>query len=406
MGDSIQRGDSIESSGFPLGFKVAQGTARPGVIGAAACKDVFRTELRAMGGHQKEAVVSEGAQGSSFRAVSDEGPGLNGTDFAPNPLSFYSAALPADVLSRFMQLARAGGILIEAATTEQVCVYAFQGSFMRGDGKGSAEAPKIKLKLTSGAPRATLVALARAALFASPLTAMCREPLDNTFALYANGKRCTFASPTPSSAADAEDPFKVWTKAPSPLEPSKDLPGIVAKLATVTPPAATATPAPTGAQADPMVPERREIRVPGTSRWANDQTESEIISATARWGFKSDERAQADQAPSALAIGAWGVAFCLTTQFLRYADFHKMKIRAVRLVQESPFETQGSAANGDLRAIAHPMDTHIFLHGDESVERMEKLLVMAQNTCYLHALLAGRLEPVVELELNGVALAV
>lgn len=86
MTDAIQRSDSIESSGFPLGFKVSQGASRPGVIGDAASKDLFRVELRAMGGHQKEAVVTEGERGSAYRAVSDEGPGLRGTDLAPNIL--------------------------------------------------------------------------------------------------------------------------------------------------------------------------------------------------------------------------------------------------------------------------------------------------------------------------------
>ena len=95
------------------------------------------------------------------------------------------------------------------------------------------------------------------------------------------------------------------------------------------------------------------------------------------------------------------MAFCLTTQFLRYADFQKLNIRAVRMVQFSPFETLGSAAAGTLRALAHPVDTHIFLHGDETEERMEKLVAMAHKTCFLHALFASRLEPIVELELNG-----
>jgi hypothetical protein len=78
-----------------------------------------------------------------------------------------------------------------------------------------------------------------------------------------------------------------------------------------------------------------------------------------------------------------------------------MNLRALRIVQYSPFELTGSAAQGTLVARPHPMDTHMFLHGEESDERMEKLLSMAQNTCYLHALLHEPLEPVIELHLNG-----
>ena len=110
-----------------------------------------------------------------------------------------------------------------------------------------------------------------------------------------------------------------------------------------------------------------------------------------------------DQAPSSLGLGVLGIAFCLTTQFLRYADVHKMNLRALRIVQDTPFELVNEA--GSLKAVAHPLDTHIFLHGEESDERMEKLLVMAQNTCFLHGLLAHPRDPVVEVEVNGVALA-
>ena len=393
MADSIQRSDSIDSSGFPLGFKVAHGGQRPGVIADSASRDIFRVELRAMGGHQKEAVVTEGSKGSSFRAVSDEGPGLNGTDLAPNPLSFFAAALPADIMNRFMQIARAQAVQVTELSSEQTTVYAFEGSLMKGDGKGSAQNPRVKLKLKSVAPVAQLQEIARAALLASPLAALCRVPLENTFALYANGRRRAFAALTSSPAPDATDPLKVWKAVPAPLDPANDVPGMLAKLG----------PIPTESLQAPQTDAagRRLIRMAGSTRWCEGTTESRIRSSASVFGFKSDERMDDANAPCALSIGAWGIGFCLTTQFLRYADFHKMKIRAVRMVQTSPFEIAGSAAAGTLRAIAHPLDTHIFLHGEESDERMEKLLLMAQNTCFLHALLAAPLEPALELEING-----
>ena len=73
----------------------------------------------------------------------------------------------------------------------------------------------------------------------------------------------------------------------------------------------------------------------------------------------------------------------------------------LRIVQDGAFGLSGTAAEGNLRGQAHPLDTHIFLHGEESDERMEKLLTMAQNTCYLHALVHAPLEPEVVLEING-----
>lgn len=393
MTGTIQRADSIDSTGFPLGFKVRQGSARSGVLGGQTCIDEFRVELRAMGGHQKEAVVSEGETGSAFRAVSDEGPALKGTDLAPIPLGYMNAGLQADMHNRFMQLAAVRGVKIDALEMELLNTYLFVGSFLRGDGRGSAEAPRYKLKVSSAASSDQLLELARSALDASPLAAMCRASLENTFAFYINGRRRPVSFLPPSGRTDAGDPLKNWKSAPSPLAGADDLPGMVTKLTDVKP--AVATPI------DPAATQRRSINVHGLGRWIDGTTESEVWGSGSRFGLKSDERMDADRAPSGLSIAAMGVAFCLSTQFLRYAEHHKMNLRALRIVQYSPFELVGSATQGTLVARPHPMDTHMFLHGEESDERMEKLLSMAQNTCYLHSLLHESLEPVFELYLNG-----
>ena len=398
MSGTIQRADTIDSSGYPLGFKVRQGSARPGVLGGQACIDEFRVELRAMGGHQKEAVVSEGETGSAFRAVSDEGPALKGTDLAPIPLGYMNAGLQADMHNRFMQLATIRGAKVDALEMELLNSYLFEGSFLRGDGRGSAEAPRYKLKVTSSAPADKLLGLARSALDASPLAAMCRASLENTFAFYVNGRRRPVVFLPSSGRTDAGDPLKTWKSVPAPLAGADDLPGMVAKLADVKP--AVTTPI------DPAATQRRGIKIHGFGRWVDGTTESEVWGSGSRFGLKSDERMDVGRAPSGLSIAAMGVAFCLSTQFLRYAEHHKMNLRALRIVQYSPFELTGSAAQGTLVARPHPMDTHMFLHGDESDERMEKLLSMAQNTCYLHALLHEPLEPVFELHLNGTPVTV
>ena len=399
MAESIQRSDSIESSGLPLGFKVRQGKRRTGVVALAPGRDVFRVELRALGGHQKELVVTEGADGSAFRVVSDEGAGLKGTDLAPFPLGFFSAGLQADVENRFMAVAQANGLKVAGVTTELANFYEFNGSFFRGDGRGSAGAPRLKLRVDSGADHATITAIARAALDASPITAIVRSALQNTFALYVNGKRRTMATPRRSTAPDAPDPLKTWTGVPKPLAGADNLADMILKTA----PAPAAGALPSGwTPPDPAATIKRGIEIRGTSHWDAGTTRSETWAATplgSRFGIASDERPDRDQAPSGMALAAGGIAFCLTTQLLRYAEVHKMNVRAIRVVQYSPFEL--SAAGGTVRAIAQPFDTHVFLHGDDTDERMEKLLVMAQNTCYLHALLDGPFEPLLEIEVGA-----
>ena len=406
MADTLQRTDSIEGSGFPLAFKVRQGTKRSGVIGASAAHDVFRVELRAMGGHQKECVVTEGASGSGYRLVCDEGASLKGTDLAPFPLGFMSAGFQADLENRFMAAAIAAGVRIDALATELLNGYEFNGSFFRGDGKGSADAPHIKFLVRSAGAPATVSALARAALDASPLVALVRGTPHNTFALYINGKRRAIAAPPPSPASDAPDPLKVWAGIPRPLPNANDPADLIIKLAAAPLPEPSAPQF--GMSTDPSATIRRPIEIRGSSRWINGITESATWAGKpigSRFGLKSDERTTEDQAPSGLALAASGIAFCFMTQLLRYTEVHKMKVRALRMVQYSPFELTGSAAKNSLRALAHPLDTHVFAHGDDTDERMEKLLVMAQNTCYLHALLHNPFEPVVAVTLNDVLIA-
>jgi uncharacterized OsmC-like protein len=122
------------------------------------------------------------------------------------------------------------------------------------------------------------------------------------------------------------------------------------------------------------------------------------------FAIKSDERGTTntgDQAPSGLALLSAGIAFCYMTQLSRYIDYMKFKIRAVRLVQHSPYAVSGRAVDGSWTGRADPVETHLFLNGEESDETHEKLMRIAANTCFLHATLADMLAPIVSVEHNG-----
>lgn len=138
MADSIHRTDTIDGRGYPLCFKTHAGTSRPNVLRCGDVQDLYVTQARAMGGHQKEAVVTEGVQGSSWRMVSDEGPALKGTDLAPFPLGYMSAALQADLLQRITQLAHGQGIEWQGLSCGLENDYRFEGSFFKGTGVGHA----------------------------------------------------------------------------------------------------------------------------------------------------------------------------------------------------------------------------------------------------------------------------
>jgi uncharacterized OsmC-like protein len=343
-----------------------------------------------MGGHQKEAVVTEGKAGSSWRMVSDEGPGLQGTDLAPFPLGFMSAGLQADLLNRINRQARAKSISITNIETELITDYAFQGSFFKGNGRGYAYTPQLRVRIETASSVTAIRDLVRESLANSPIFAAWRTPLVNTFALYANGRRRALSTLAASLAPDAEDPFKAWRDIPRPLADDDHSNAIIDRIgpAVVT-------------ELTPSLdwqPGRVDIPIYGRSTFDGTSTRSLTWINRAdgtQFALRSNEGSVTQGSPSGLGYAFAGVAFCLMTQLLRYVEHHKMSVRALRLVQVSNCEIAGGVAQ------PHALDTHVFVHGEEPDAVMERLVEMAANTCYLHAALHAALEPTLELQING-----
>lgn len=391
---------TIDGAGYPLAFKMRQGNARPAVLGGGAGDGMFKVEAHQLAGHQKEALVTEGASGSLWRMTSDEGPHLKGTDLAPFPLGFFNAGLHADLLNRLLRLAQSRGILLEDLTIALRTGYSMTGSFARGDGQGYAEPADIVISARSSATADAVRDLVQRAVQASPALAAMRMPLENTFAIYVNSRRQAVTTLPPSQAPEAADPFKTYQQAPQPLAGSDDLPGIIAK--TTQKRAGTVMLAPAAA-----TPGSRIIRMVGgvsTPLSTSGITETDAaleMPGMSHFTFKSDERADKDQAPSGLAFLSAGIAFCYMTQLSRYIEHMKLRIRAVRLVQYTPFTLTGSAVGEHWGGGVKPVDTHLFLNGEEDEATHEKLMQIAARTCYLHATLADALQPQVRIVLNG-----
>jgi uncharacterized OsmC-like protein len=388
--------ETIASSGFPLGFKVRSGSARPGVVVGPSGRDVFKVEARHLSGnHQKEAVVTEADRGSSWRMVSDEGVHIKGDDLAPFPLGFFNAGLQADLANRLRFVAHAQGIVLDEVTLQCRTGYSMTGAFFRGDGVGYAEPAKILVRLKSAAGAPAISALVAAAVQASPALAAMRTPLENTFAIYVNGKRRAVTTLPDVGGADAADPLKTYASVPSPLASVDTLQNLILKTGqkregtpTLTAPAAT--------------PDQRIVReVAGVCRVNNDGTTRTDVAlqlpGMSHFAIQSDESA-ADRAPSGLALLSAGIAFCYMTQLSRYIDYMKYRIRQVRLVQYNPYSFDGTSGTSE------PAATHLFLHGDESDDTHEKFMRISAMTCFLHATLKAALTPEITIELNGVTL--
>lgn len=387
--------DSIEGSGFPLGFLLSEAERHPAIIGAESGREVYTVEARKLEGHQKEAVVREGA-GCKWRLTSDEGKHLKGTDLAPFPLGFFNAGLHADLIGRIIALAETRSIGLDDLGIELTNGYWLTGSFFRGDGEGFAEPATIKVAIRSDAPADKIAALVTDAVAASPALAAMRTPLTNTFAIYVNGRRRAVRTMTPSAADDAPDPFVTYGKPPAPQAGGRDSAGLIRKTGVEQ--AGEIVLAPAGTKT-------RIIRiVKGVSHLVHPTgvTETDTwleMPGMSHFSLRSDERPDGTDAPTGLALLSAGIAFCFMTQLDRYIEHMKFDIDGVRLVQHCPY-TLG-LEDGQLRGGVEPVDTHLYLNGREDEETYERLMHIAARTCYLHATLGAALESELSVELNG-----
>lgn len=320
---------------LPSAYRVA-----PAEVAAGTCT----VEAAITGGHRKLALVHLGAAGDSWCLASDEGAYLRGSDTAPAPLMHWAAGVHADLVQR---AGASGRVTIEFD-------YAVSGSFAQGAAIGEAFAPRVQ-----GLERAVQ---------GSPLLEAMRVPLQNSFALYVNGRRRPVRGAHASDASDVPDPFLRHSGTPQPLSaPAEE---IIGKEALDPQAKIFSMPVSTGglkfgsrvegAMHDGLV--RSSVSFPGIP--------------ASRFTFASD--ATGRRAPSGLAYAWAGVAFCYLTQLARYIEARRIGVSGARLVQRGP--------------LAGPVDTHLFLNGGADDETMQGLLAMGARTCYLHATLSAALE--------------
>jgi len=387
--------DSIERLGHPLGFKFKDGSARPGVLGTAPSRDVIKVESRQLEGHQKEGIVTEGKTGSTWRLTTDEDGHLRGTDLAPFPLGYFNAGLHADLSNRIVALAAQRELDISGMSMSLDNGYSMTGSFFRGTGEGYAEPATIDVSFTSTSPTDVLQRLVNDAVVASPAFALMIKPLLNTFAIYVNGRRRNVTTMPESGAEDAIDPYLTYSTAPAPLATADTFPDLVYKTGHKSEGVSEVAPGDmTTRQIRPVIGRSKLIHPDGG-------TETDVVlgmPGASNFALKSDERLEGDMAPSGLALLSAGIAFCYMTQMSRYIEYQKMNIRGVRLVQYTPYTL--SIEDGRLHGGAEPADTHLFLSGSEDDETFERLMKIAERTCYLHKTMSDTLKPTVKVR-NG-----
>lgn len=368
----------IEASGLPLAFAMDRG-APPAVCCGGDGDALITTEARLMGGHQKEAVVHEGEGGPRWRFTSDEGKHLKGADVAPFPLGFFNAGIHGDLWANLLPQAAAKKLSLAGAKLSLRNFYWMTGSFTAGTGEGFADPPEVALSLPECDPASANALLAEAISRSAAFDALQRA-LQNTFALYVNGRRVAPDGVSASSAPDAPDPFVTYAEPPRPVAGwSGD---VIAKTGTVEPGEVRPAPASTTSRIIRTVSGHSSLADPAglseTATWLE-------MPGVSHFTLTSDVRREGRAAPSGLALLNAGIAFCYLTQLSRYVEHMKLDISGIRLVQSMRFEKAGGSSR------AHPADTHLFLNGQAPASEHANLLTIAARTCYLHATLSSTL---------------
>ncbi len=394
---------SIQSSGFPLVFKVRPDHAPPFLPGPSVGRTEVLTEVRALEGMQKEAVVWLGP-GPAWRLVSDEGPYLNGTDLAPFPLGFFAAGLQFSLMSRLLRAAGELGVRLRSLSLEQDNCYTMEGSFLRGDAVGGAMPAEVLLRIESDAGRDASARLVRLAEAGSAGHALMREALHNTFSLALNGREVELPGLRRSGRA------RPAPRDPDRLAPDTDprvAPDIIRKVEAA--PAVHGVDG--GAGSSLKAEQKRTLHVRGEGRVvAGLRMETTVrlfqpIGSSFRFVCDETEaRGGGGSAPPPEAYIAAGTAFCYMTQLGRYAHIVKQTLERYGIVQQNTFHEEGSAAAGSLAAHADAFDTHVSLESSQSEEQARALVAMGERTCFLHAAMRGSHPSSVRAQLNGVEL--
>lgn len=378
---------SIQSSPYPLVFKVADPRAHYDCPPIDKSRIGLRLLARAMEGMQKEALVYHGPTGTCWRMVSDEGPYLNGTDLAPFPLSFFTTGLVVSYMSEIMALAASRGIEMKNLELIQDNFYTMTGSALQGTMIGGAKPVELCVTIDTDADRATIAELVSSALAASPADALLRDVFTSMFTLTKNGSPLGLDRVKPMGIAALPDPEPAFDDV-RPVAPADYASDIIEKISS----AETIFNVEGGASSSLQAEQNRMLHVRGIATLRPDGLKEVKVQLFKPIGsvfrFLADDSARfggRERAPSGLAYLSAGIGFCFMTQLGRFAHIAKQKLASYEIVQDTGFSLPSVSGKTEMPSSAEPVRTHVYITSQESNEGMRHLVDMGEQTCFLHA---------------------
>jgi len=378
--------NSIQTSGFPLLYRVGDNRAFSAFGDRSNDRIDVMVSARALEGMQKEACVQYGPTGTIWHMYCDEGPYLNGTDLAPFPLAFFTAGLAASYLSELLALARQQGTRMDSVELVLNNYYGMEGSALRGTLKASSLPVQVSCQADADASPAQLRQLLQTAVIGSPGDAILRGSQRGTFSLNKNGVPLDVAGVDSFSTTPPPDPEPSFTQALPGADPACAAGGIEKLQA-----AESVFGVEGGAGSSLHASQKRLLHVRGIASVREDGIKCIKVQLFKPIGgvfhFLSDDSALAggqERAPSGPAYLAAGIAFCYLTQLGRYAHIVKQQLDGYRVVQDIGFSLPGSMMGGAPGSVSAP-DTHTFVNSEDNDESIQKLVLMGEQTCFLHA---------------------
>jgi uncharacterized OsmC-like protein len=353
-----------------------------------------RAWVRSLGGGiQKEGVTLSGLTGRAWRFASDEGAHLGGQDAAPNPLSYVSVGMAAFFMTELRALARARGI----ALTDPVLVlenfYYRDGSFPKGTMVSGALPPEVSLSCAGDAAPEDLHRLLMDAVAAAPVNGLVRDEKISLFTLTHNGVQIDpveVAALAVTAVADPGDPIAALRPTDrahiaQPLAEKTLSEEDMVRRITATPP-----PAPVLEGSKKLLHLRTTCRVRPDGTY--DCLREQFAQSSSSWTFVVDDRPDQAEAiaPDAASYFAIGVAFCFMTQIGRYSHMAKFPVSGYRVVQDLHFTLGGASSGTGKGGTADPVETHVFMDSTTDDATAQKIVGVAERTCFLHALCRDR----------------
>ncbi|TQV72720.1 OsmC family protein [Exilibacterium tricleocarpae] len=367
----------IEQRDTPLVFPVEH-PQHPLVAPATAGRAGIRVAARALPGMQKEALCAYGPSGTVWRMVCDEGPYLNGTDLAPPPLAFFSAGMAAYTASALRREAARQECELTDLHIIQDNKYTMEGSALRGTMIAGALPVGLTIDAEVSDGRAGLPDLVRDALVLSPVDALMRDKLVDTFSITLNGEQIPTGKVVDSPAPVPEPPAALFDESDQPQADMFPEP-LIAKLSSTD----SVFEANHGAGAALKDQQKRELHIRSDLHLRSDglkQIRVQIFKPIGSvFQFLADDPPQAGssgRAPTGLTYLSAGLAFCFMTQIGRYADIAKKQVDSYSVIQDTLFDP---VAGKTL-----PVDTHTYLETPESADTARHIVDMAEQTCFLH----------------------